>query len=91
MKLKSLLLVTIFALTPVIWAQNASMQSPASGHGHDQAHADHQEMMAMHKQEIEAMKADVETMKASLAQMKANLLTIPKRNEMSRWRNNAEK
>ncbi len=29
MKLKSLLLVLIFALTPVMWAQNAPAQEPA--------------------------------------------------------------
>ena len=91
MKVKRFLLVVIFALTPVMWAQSAPVQAPASGPGRDQLRAEHrQEMMEMHQQEMEAMNADVEKIKSSLAQMKANLLTIRDRNEMDRWRNNID-
>jgi len=85
------LLVMIFMLTPVMWAQSAPVQAPASGTGRGQRRAEHREdVMEMHKQEMEAMKADVEKIKGSLAQMKANLLTIRDRNEMDRWRNNVD-
>ena len=64
MKLKSLLLVLIFALTPLIWAQDAPEQAPA-GPGGNQVRAEHRkQMMEMHKQEMDAMKADVEKMKS---------------------------
>jgi hypothetical protein len=91
MKVKSFLLVVIFALTPVMWAQSALAQEPAPGPGRGQSRAEHrQDMMDLHKQEMEEMKADVEKMKSSLEQMKANLLTIRDGNEMDRWRNNVD-
>jgi len=64
MKAKSFLLVMIFALTPLMWAQSAPDQGPASGPGRGQLRAEHrQDMMEMHREETEAMKADVEKMK----------------------------
>jgi histidinol-phosphate/aromatic aminotransferase/cobyric acid decarboxylase-like protein len=90
MKLKSLLLALIFALTPVMWAQNTPAQEPAPAGG-SQARPEHrQHMTEMHKQEMEAMKADIEKLKSSLAGMKANILTIREPNELSRWRNNVD-
>jgi hypothetical protein len=60
MKLKSLLLVLIFALTPLICAQDAPAQAPAGAGGGNQVRAEHRKkMMEMHKQEMDAMKADV--------------------------------
>ncbi len=57
MKFKTFLPVVIFAFTPVLWAQNASAQAPASGGG-SQARTERREnMMEMHKQQMEAMKA----------------------------------
>lgn len=91
MKMKTFLVVMIFALTTVMWAQNAPVKISGTSHSGGQLRAEHrQEMMEMHKQEMEAMKADVEKMKSSLAQMKANLLTIRERNELDRWRNNVD-
>ena len=87
MKVKSSLLVLIFALTPLMWAQQPQAPPP----GGSQGRAEHrQHMMEMHKQEMEVMKGDIEKMKSSLAQMKANLLTIKDTNELARWRNNAD-
>jgi hypothetical protein len=91
MNIQSFLLLMIFVLTTVTWAQSTPAQAPVSGPGRAQAQAEHRrEMMEMHQQEMEAMKADVQKMKSSLAQMKANLLTIRDRNEMDRWRNNID-
>ncbi|MGO9403382.1 MAG: hypothetical protein ACLPVW_07915 [Terriglobales bacterium] len=89
MKIKSFLLVLIFALTPVMWTQEKPAQTPPPGGSQAQDEHRHK-MMEMHEQEMETMKADVEKMKASLAQMKANLLTIRDTNEMARWRNNVD-
>jgi hypothetical protein len=89
MKIKSFLLVLIFALTPVMWAQEKPAQTPPPG-GSQMRPEHRQHMMEMHEQEMEAMKADVEKMKSSLAQMKANLLTIKDTNELARWRNNVD-
>ena len=89
MKIKSFLLVLIFALTPVMWAQEKP--APAPPLGGSQAQAEHrQEMLEMHKQEMEAMRADIEKMKSSLAQMKAIVLTIRDPNELSLWRTNVD-
>jgi hypothetical protein len=91
MRIKSFLVAMIFALTTMMWAQNAPVKVSGTSHSGGQLRAKHrQEMMEMHKQEMEAMKADVEKMKSSLAQMKANLLTIRERNELDRWRNNID-
>ena len=91
MKIKSFLLVLIFALTPVMWAQEQPAQAPPGPGSGDLMRPEHrQQMMEMHKQEMEAMKADVEKMKSSLAQMKANVLTIKDTNDMARWRNNVD-
>jgi hypothetical protein len=91
MNIQSFLLLMIFALTTVTWAQSTPVQAPVSGPGRAQLQAEHRrEMMEMHQHEMEAMKADVDKMKSSLAQMKANLLTIRDRNEMDRWRNNID-
>jgi hypothetical protein len=91
MNIQSFLLVMLFALTTMTWAQSTPVQAPVSGPGRAQLRAEHRrKMMEMHQQEMEAMKADVEKMKSSLAQMKANLLTIRDRNEMDRWRNNID-
>jgi len=73
MKLKSLLLALIFALTTVMWAQNTPAQEPAPAGGSQARPGHRQQMMEMHKQEMEAMKADMEKMKSSLAQMKTNV------------------
>ena len=89
MKIKSLLLVLIFALTPVMWAQEKPAQTPPPG-GRE-AQAEHrQKMMDMHKQEMGAMRADIGRMKSSLAQMKAVVLTIRDPNELSLWRTNVD-
>ncbi len=90
MKFKTFLPVVIFAFTPVLWAQNASAQAPASGGGSQARTERRKNMMEMHKQQMEAMKADVEKMKASLAAMKANIASITDTNEMARWRNNVD-
>jgi hypothetical protein len=90
MKVKSLLLALLFALTPLICAQDTQEPPPGPG-GKSQAQTEHRQFMReMHKQEMEAMKADIEKMKASLAQMKANILLIKDVNEMARWRNNVD-
>ena len=89
MKIKSFLLVLIFALTPVMWAQEKPAQTPAPGGS--EAQAEHrQKMMDMHKQEMGAMRADIGRMKSSLAQMKAVVLTIRDPNELSLWRTNVD-
>ena len=91
MKIKSFLLVLIFALTPTMWAQDKPPQAPPGPDSGNQMRAEHrQKMMEMHKQEMEAVRADIEKMKSSLAQMKANLLTIKDPNELSRWRDNVD-
>jgi hypothetical protein len=91
MKLKSLLLVLIFALTPLVWAQDAPAQAPAGPGGGNQVRAEHREkMMEMHKQEMDAMKADVEKMKSSLAQMKTNVAAIKDAAEKTRWQTNVD-
>ena len=91
MKIKSFLLVVIFALTPAIRAQDKPAQAPPGPGGGNQMRAEHrQKMMEMHKQEMEAVRADIEKMKASLAQMKANVLMIRDPNELSRWRDNVD-
>jgi hypothetical protein len=75
MKIESFLLVLIFALTPVMWAQEQPAQAPPGPGGGDRMRPEHrQQMMEMHRQEMGAMKADVERMRSSLAQMKANIL-----------------
>jgi hypothetical protein len=91
MKIKSFLLVLIFALTPAIRAQDKPAQAPPGHGGGNQMRAEHrQKMMEMHIQEMEAMRTDIEKMKSSLAEMKANLLTIRDPNDLSRWRNNVD-
>jgi hypothetical protein len=91
MKLKSLLLVLIFALTPLMWAQDAPAQAPAGPGGGNQVRAEHRKkMMEMHKQEMDAMKADVEKMKSSLAQMKTNVAAIKDAAEKTRWQTNVD-
>ena len=92
MKIKSFLLVLIFALTPTMWAQDKPVQAPPGPGSGNHMRAEHrQQMMEMHKKEMEAMRADIEKkMKSSLAQMKANVLTIRDPNELSRWRNNVD-
>ena len=94
MKLKSLLLVLMFILTSLAWAQNAPSQAPppTSGTGsRDQMRSEHrQEMMEMHRQQMEAMRADVEKMKSSLDQMKANVAKISDPAEKGRWQTNAD-
>ena len=90
MKIKSFLLVLIFALTPAMWAQDKPAQAPPGLGGGNQMRAEHRQMMEMHKQEMEAMRANIEKMKSSLAEMKANVLTIRDPNELSRWRNNVD-
>jgi hypothetical protein len=91
MKMKSVLLVLIFALTHAMWAQDKPAHAPSGSGSAIQMRAEHrQQMMEMHKQEMEAFRADIEKMKSSLAQMKANLLTIKDTNELSRWRDNVD-
>jgi len=91
MKMKGFLLVIIFALATMMWAQSAPVKISGSNRSGGQFRFEHgQETMEMHIQETEALKADVEKMKSSLAQMKANLLTIRERNELDRWRNNVD-
>jgi hypothetical protein len=91
MKIKSFLLVLIFALTPAMWAQDKPAQAPPGPGGGNQMGAEHrQTTMEMHKQEMEAMRADIEKMKSSLAQMKAIVLTIRDPNELSLWRTNVD-
>src|SRR5580704_9432660 len=71
MKIKGSLLVLVFALTPVMWAQEKPAQAPPGPVSGDQMRTEHrQQMMAMHRQEMEAMRADIGRMKSSLAQMK---------------------
>ena len=89
MKIKSFLLVLIFALTPVMWAQEKPAQTPAPGGS--EAQAEHrQKMMDMHKQEMGAMKADIEKMESSLAQMKTNVAAIKDSAEKARWQTNVD-
>jgi hypothetical protein len=91
MKIKSFLLVLIFALTSAMWAQDKPAQAPPGPASGSQMRAEHrQTMMEMHKQEMEAMRADIEKMKSSLAQMKAVTLTIRDPNELSLWRTNVD-
>jgi hypothetical protein len=90
MKLKSLLLALIFALTTVMWAQNTPAQEPAPAGGSQARPGHRQNMMEMHKQEMEAMKADMEKMKSSLAQMKANVAAIKDPAEKARWQTNVD-
>jgi hypothetical protein len=91
MKLKSLLIILTFALTPVMRAQEKPAQAPPGPGSGDQMRAEHrQQMTAMHRQEMESMRADVERMKSSLAQMKAVVLTIRDPNELSLWRTNVD-
>ena len=89
MMVKSLLLVLMFALEPVMRAQEKPAQTPPPGGS--EAQAEHrQKMMDMHKQEMAAMKADIGKMESSLAQMKAVVLTIRDPNELSLWRTNVD-
>jgi len=91
MKPQRILLITLFALTPLIWAQTVSKQPNATGRHAAPLRADRcREMIEAHKQQTDAMQADLDKIKASLAQMKANLLTITTRNELDRWRNNVD-
>jgi hypothetical protein len=91
MKVKSFLLVLIFALTPAMWSQDKPAQAPPGPGSGNQMRAEHrQTMMEMHKQEMEAMRADIEKMGSSLAQMKAIVLTIRDPNELSLWRTNVD-
>jgi hypothetical protein len=91
MKLKSLLLLLTFALTPVMGAREKPAQAPPGPGAGSQMRAEHrQRMMEMHEQEMEAMRADIEKMKSSLAQMKAVVLTIRDPNELSLWRTNVD-
>jgi hypothetical protein len=89
MKLKSFLLVLVFALTSLMWTQSAPVQATAPCGGQLRAEQ-RQDVMEIHKQEMKVMKADMEKMKSSLAQMKANLLTIRDGNDLDRWRNNVD-
>ena len=67
MKIKSFLLVLIFAQTPAMWAQEKPAQAPLGPGSGNQMRAEHrQKMLEVHKQEIEAVRADIEKMKASL-------------------------
>ena len=87
MKIKSFLLVLIFALMPAMWAQDKPAQAPPGLGSGNQMRAEHrQEMIEMHKQEMEAVRADIEKMKASLAQMKANVVVT----RMDRMQKNME-
>jgi hypothetical protein len=91
MKVKSVIVILVFTLAPLLCAQEKPAQTPVGPGGGKQMRAEHrQKMMEMHKQEMEAMKADIEKLKASLAEMKANILTIREPHELSRWRNNAD-
>src|ERR1700687_5079871 len=91
MKIKSFLLVLIFALAPVMWAQEKSAQAPAGPGSGNQMQAEHrQKMMEMHKREMEAMKADMEKMKSSLAQLKTNVAAIKDPAEKTRWQTNVD-
>ena len=91
MKMKSVLVVLVFTLGPLLCAQEEPAQTAPGPSGGNQMRAEHrQKMMEMHKQEMEAMKADIEKLKASLAEIKANILTIREPNELSRWRNNVD-
>ena len=94
MKLKSLLLVLMFILTSLAWAQDTASQAPppTSGTGsRDQRRSeDRQKMMEMHRQQMEAMKADMEKMKSSLAQMKTNVAKISDPGEKGRWQTNVD-
>ena len=89
MKIKSFLLILIFALTPTMWAQDKPAQAPPGPGSGNQMRAEHRQTM-MDKQELEAMRADIEKMKSSLAQMKAVTLTIRDPNELSLWRTNVD-
>jgi hypothetical protein len=51
MKVKTLLLILVFALTPVMWAQEKPAPAPPPGGSQAQAEH-HQKMMEMHKQEM---------------------------------------
>src|SRR5579864_5022950 len=77
MKVERLLLVLMFILTSLAWAQDTSPQSPPStagpGSRNQMPTGRRQQMMQMHKQQMEAMKADLEKMKSSLAEMKAKV------------------
>ncbi|MBZ5679612.1 MAG: hypothetical protein LAO24_05870 [Acidobacteriia bacterium] len=91
MNIKSLLLALIFALTPVMWAQEEPAQAPPGPGSGDQMRAQHrQKLMEMHKQEMRAMKADVEKMNSSLAQMKTNVAAIKDPAEKARWQTNVD-
>ena len=89
MKSKCFLLVLIFALTPVMRAQEKPAQTPPPGGS--EAQAEHrQKMMDMHKQEMEAMKADIGKMESSLDQMKTNVAAIKDSAEKARWQTNVD-
>ena len=91
MKVKSLLLVLMFALTPAMWPQDKPAQAPPGPGTGSQMRAEHrQAMMEIQKQEMEAMRTDIEKMESSLAQMKAIVLTIRDPNELSLWRTNVD-
>ena len=91
MKIKSFLLVLIFALTTAMWGQDKPARAPSGPSSGNQMRAERrQQMMEMHQQEMEALRADIAKMKSSLAQMNANLLTIRDTNELSRWRDNVD-
>ena len=91
MKIKGSLLVLVFALTPVMWAQEKPAQAPPGPGSGDQMRTEHrQQMMAMHRQEMEAMRADIGRMKSSLAQMKTNVAAIKDPAEKARWQTNVD-
>ena len=84
MKIKSFLLVLIFALMPAMWAQDNPARAPPDPSSGSQMRAERrQTKMEMYKQETEATRTDIEKMKSSLAQMKAVALTIRDPNELS--------
>ena len=61
MKIKSFLLVLIFALTPAMWAQEKPAQAPPGPSSGNQMRAEYrQNMLEVHKQEMEAVRADIE-------------------------------
>jgi len=96
----NLLLVLMFSLTSLAWAQSAPPQAPPSstsgaqatsgGPGSQMGAERRPKMMEMHKQHMQAMKADLEKVKASLDQMKANLTKISDPAEKERWQVNVD-
>ena len=89
MNLKNFFFVLLFAVTPILWAQD-QQQNPRPFGGNQATAGLPERIIQMHKQEIEAMKADIEKMKSSLGQMKTNVAAIKDSAEKARWQTSVD-